>query len=95
MFNGNFQRILFRLNYLLSTVQPILSVESSATERFVLEDAWGGGGKLMAQRCAHYAPLVRPLCAHYVFETVWGETDGPYMRPLCAYCAPTMRPLSV
>ena len=44
------------------------------------------GGKLMAHRCGHNAPLVRSLCAHSVFQVVWVEIDSPYMRPLCAYC---------
>ena len=48
---------------------------------------------MAAHRCVHYAPTVRPLRAHYVFQPVWGETDGPLMCPrlLCAhYAAPTM-----
>ena len=33
---------------------------------------------------------MRLLCAHYVLHSFWEELDGPTMRMLCAYSAPTM-----
>jgi len=43
----------------------------------------------MGPKAAHYAPSMRPLCAHYVHTLFRSGTDGPLVRPLCAHYAPT------
>ena len=44
----------------------------------------------MGPQCAHYAPTMRPLGAHYVHKPFRSGTDGPKVRPLCAHYAPTI-----
>jgi hypothetical protein len=44
----------------------------------------------MGPQCAHYAPTMRPLGAHYVHKPPRRGTDEPKVRPHAA----TMRPLS-
>jgi hypothetical protein len=44
----------------------------------------------MSPQCAHHAPAMRPLGAHYVQKPLRSGTDGPKARKLCAHYAPTI-----
>ena len=44
----------------------------------------------MGPQCAHYAPTVRRLGAHYVHKPFRSGTGGSKVHPLCAHSAPTI-----
>ena len=48
------------------------------------------GVEPMNPQCAHYAPIVRPVGAHYVQKPLRSGTDGPKVRPLSAHYATTI-----
>ena len=51
------------------------------------------GVQSMGPQSGHYAPTMRPLCAHVGLQPVWASIEGPAVGPLCAHYALAMHPL--